>query len=107
MELDYGSCAGDGISGGEYNRAILLGRLVDFLSDPSNYTRAQSGMLSAPIEDQKLLEEALSNLQAGIDQGNEAVDAVLQHAKIFCGQITYGDGSIEVDVEFFGDDDEQ
>lgn len=104
MEIDVEPCGGDGISGGEFARAKLLGLLCEFLEDPINLIRAKTAMLCAPVEDRPFLEEAIENLQAGIDPGDHAIDAVLECARIFCGEITFKDGRIENDVGFVDDE---
>lgn len=107
MNPDFRPAGGDGPSGGEYNRAKLLGALSVFLSDPINFLRVSTAMLSAPPEDRALLQEAYDNFKAGIDPGEHAVQAVLEYAGIFCGTIVYRDGTEELDVGFVGDESEE
>ena len=105
MSIDIETIGGDGLSGGEFGRAKLLGMLTEFLLDPINLSRARTAMLSAPSDDQELLNEALDNLQAGIDPGEEALDAVISHARIFCGFTVDAQGRIVDDTGFVDDDD--
>ncbi len=101
---DFEPCGGDGVSEGGYGRAILLASLEKFFKDPLNLRNVQTAMLSAPSEDQAFLEEVVENLSAGIDPRDEAIDAVVDYARIFCGVTFRAHKVVEDDTGFVGDE---
>lgn len=103
--MDFEPCGGDGVSGGDYGRAKLLGSLAKFLTDdPITKRKVETAMLLAPEEDQAYLREVIEDLLAGNDPGDTAVDAVLMYGDIFCAQTFRPGRKMEDDTGFASDE---